>query len=62
MGFFSSLLETAGHFAQIADMAAAIRDGRPPAVTGEEGRASLEVCLAIYESARTNREVQIPQG
>ena len=50
-------LEAAGHHAQIADMAEAVREGRPPAVTGEEGRASLEVCLAIYESARTGREV-----
>ncbi|MCC7370719.1 MAG: Gfo/Idh/MocA family oxidoreductase [Chloroflexi bacterium] len=50
-------LETIGHNAQIADMIEAIRDGRPPAVSGEEGRASLEVVLAIYESARTGREV-----
>lgn len=50
-------LETVGHNAQIADMVAAIREGRPPAVSGEEGRRSLEICLAIYESARTGREV-----
>ncbi|MCC6176152.1 MAG: Gfo/Idh/MocA family oxidoreductase [Chloroflexi bacterium] len=53
-------LESAGHHAQIAEIVAAIRDGRPPAVTGEEGRRSLEVVLAIYESARTGREVSIP--
>ena len=52
-------LESAGHHAQVADMVAAVRDGRPPAVSGEEGRRSLEVVLAIYESARTGREVQI---
>jgi len=52
-------LETIGHNAQIADMIAAIREGRPPAVSGDEGRRSLEVCLAIYESARTGREVQL---
>ncbi|MGE3911698.1 MAG: Gfo/Idh/MocA family protein [Chloroflexota bacterium] len=52
-------LESAGHHAQIADMVAAIRDGRPPAVSGEEGRRSLEVVLAIYESARTGQEIQL---
>ncbi len=53
-------LESAGHHAQIADMVAAIREGRPPAVSGLEGRHSLEVVLAIYESARTGQEVKIP--
>jgi predicted dehydrogenase len=52
-------LETYGHNAQIADMIEAVRDGRPPAVSGEEGRRSLEVCLAIYESARTGKEVVV---
>ena len=40
-------------------MIEAVRDGRPPAVSGEEGRRSLEVCLAIYESARTGKEVVV---
>lgn len=52
-------LETYGHNTQIADMIEAVREGRPPAVSGEEGRRSLEVCLAIYESARTGREVVV---
>ncbi len=52
-------LESIGHHAQIADMVAAVREGRPPAVTGDEGRQSLEVCLAIYASARAGREVQL---
>ena len=52
-------LEAAGHHAQIADMVAAIREGRPPAVSGEEGRRSLEVVLAIYESASTGQEIRI---
>jgi predicted dehydrogenase len=33
------------------DMAAAITTGRPPAVTGVEARRSVEVILAIYQSA-----------
>ena len=51
-------LESAGHHIQIAEIATALREGRPSAVSGEEGRRSLAVCLAIYESARTGREVQ----
>ena len=52
-------LEAAGHHAQIADMVEAVREGRPPAVTGDDGRRSLEVVLAIYESGRTGQEVRI---
>jgi UDP-N-acetyl-2-amino-2-deoxyglucuronate dehydrogenase len=52
-------LESAGHHAQIAEIAAALRDGRPSAVSGQEGRRSLEVCLAIYESAGTGREIRL---
>ena len=52
-------LETYGHNTQITDMIEAVRDGRPPAVSGEEGRRSLEVCLAIYESSRTGREITV---
>ncbi len=52
-------LEAAGHHAQIAEIAAAIREGRPSAVSGEEGRRSLAVVLAIYESARTGRVVKV---
>ncbi len=44
------------HRRQFADIAAAIRDGRDPLVTGEEGRRALSLILAIYESARTGRE------
>jgi UDP-N-acetyl-2-amino-2-deoxyglucuronate dehydrogenase len=46
-----------GHAAQIADFCSAIREGRPPAVDGREGRRSLALITAIYESARTGREV-----
>jgi UDP-N-acetyl-2-amino-2-deoxyglucuronate dehydrogenase len=49
-----------GHYAQIADMVGVVRDGRPPAVSGQEGRQSLEVVLAIYASARQGREVRLP--
>lgn len=49
-----------GHYAQIADMVSVVREGRPPVVSGEEGRQPLEVVLAIYESARAGREVHLP--
>jgi predicted dehydrogenase len=45
-------ISTAGHTRIIADMVAAIRDGRAPLVTGAEARRSLALVLAAYESAR----------
>lgn len=42
----------AGHAAQVADFVLALREGRPPAITGEEHRKSLEILMAIYRSAR----------
>src|SRR5262249_5928097 len=52
-------LESAGHHAPIAEIATALREGRPSAVSGDEGRRSLAVVLAIYESARTGHEVKV---
>lgn len=49
-----------GHQAQIADMIAAINEGRPPFVTGEEGRRALEVIRAIYRSAQLKKEISLP--
>ena len=46
------------HRLQLADFAAAIQEDRPPAVTGAEGRKSLEVIQAIYQSERTRRPVR----
>lgn len=42
------------------DLAAAIREGRPPSSTGEDGRKSLEIVVAIYRSARTGQPVSLP--
>jgi UDP-N-acetyl-2-amino-2-deoxyglucuronate dehydrogenase len=50
-------LGTAGHAAQIADLLAAIDEGREPAVSGEAGRDALEIVCAIYESSRSGRPV-----
>jgi UDP-N-acetyl-2-amino-2-deoxyglucuronate dehydrogenase len=44
--------DTAGHEAIIADFVHAVRDRRPPAVSGEDARATTELILRIYEAAR----------
>jgi predicted dehydrogenase len=47
------------HRAQYADFLQAIDDHREPFVTLADGRLSLQVVLAIYESARTGRPVEL---
>ena len=47
------------HLAQYRDFVVAVRDGRPPAITLEAGRRSLATVLAVYESARTGRPVEL---
>lgn len=42
------------------DFAAAVRSGRQPPITGEDGRRALEIVLAIYRSAETGRPVSLP--
>ena len=44
---------------QIADFRDAIRDGRPPMVTGEHGRRVVALFQAIYESTRTGLPVRL---
>jgi predicted dehydrogenase len=46
-----------GHARVLADFVAAIREGRAPLISGEEGRRSLALVLAIYQAARTGRPV-----
>lgn len=48
------------HRRQLADLLEALDTGRDPLVTGEEARKPLEIILAVYESARTGREVALP--
>ncbi len=47
------------HAILVEDMAEAVRDGRKPLVDGKEARHAVDVILAIYESARTGKEVFI---
>lgn len=49
-----------GHTPLYADVIEAIRDGREPYVSGEEGRRALELVLAIYKSAATGAPVKLP--
>jgi predicted dehydrogenase len=48
------------HALQIQDFLGAIQSGRPPLVTGEDGRAVVEMFSAIYESHRTGHVVRLP--
>ena len=48
------------HSGLYGDFIRAIRDDRQPLADGESGRAAVELVLAIYQSARTNRPVLLP--
>ena len=52
-------LDVASHAAQLADLLDAVDTGREPAVSGADGRAALQVVLAVYESSRTGRPVTL---
>lgn len=47
------------HALQIQDFLGAIREGRPPLVTGEDGRAVVELFNAIYLSNREGRPIKL---
>jgi UDP-N-acetyl-2-amino-2-deoxyglucuronate dehydrogenase len=53
----SQQISIAGHYFYVDDMIKAIRDNREPHVNGEEARKSVDLILAIYESARSGKEV-----
>jgi UDP-N-acetyl-2-amino-2-deoxyglucuronate dehydrogenase len=52
-------LDAAVHAAQLADLLAAVDEGREPAVSGRDGRDALEIVRAVYESSRTGRPVRL---
>jgi predicted dehydrogenase len=39
---------------------ACVRDDRPPRITGEDGRAALEIVMAAYASAGQGRTISLP--
>jgi predicted dehydrogenase len=47
------------HELQLRDVVEAIRDGRPPAVGGLDGRATVELIAAIYESSERGGPVRL---
>jgi UDP-N-acetyl-2-amino-2-deoxyglucuronate dehydrogenase len=49
-----------GHMEQLKDFVKAIQTGRPPKITGDEGRKAVEIILAIYQSAWTGKRVTLP--
>jgi UDP-N-acetyl-2-amino-2-deoxyglucuronate dehydrogenase len=53
----AAALGVASHAAQIADLLAAVEQDREPSVTGRDGRDTLEIVLAVYQSAREGRPV-----
>jgi UDP-N-acetyl-2-amino-2-deoxyglucuronate dehydrogenase len=53
----AAAIGVASHAAQIADLLTAVEQGREPSVTGRDGRDTLEVVLAVYESSREGRPV-----
>lgn len=50
------------HALQFRDFLRAVREGRTPLVTGEDGRAVVELFTAIYQSGREGRAVRLPLG
>lgn len=49
----------AGHQNQLEDFIRSIETGKKPFIDGNEGRKSVEIVLAIYESARTGEKVTL---
>jgi predicted dehydrogenase len=54
-------IESHYHELQLRDVVAAIRDGQAPAVTGGDGRATVELMDAIYRAAGTGGRVRLDQ-
>ena len=59
--FFESVeLTTYYHARQITEFLRAVGEGRPPLVTGVDGRATVELFEAIYRSQQTGATVRFP--
>ena len=51
---------TEGYLQEMAHFVACVREGEQPALSGEDGRAVLEIICAAYESARSGQRVSLP--
>lgn len=49
-----------GHTPLYADVIDAIEKDRPPYVTAQDGKAAVELVLAVYQSAKEGRPVKLP--
>lgn len=47
------------HAHQLRDIIGAVRDKRPPAVSGEDGRRVVAIIQGVYESGRSGRPVKL---
>ena len=50
-----------GHIIQVKNFIAAVRSGEELICSGEEGRRSLQLIAALYESARRGEEVYVDE-
>ena len=48
------------HMWQLQEFLHAVREGRDPAVTGEEGRRSIELIEALRLSTDSSAEIKLP--
>lgn len=48
-----------GHIMQISDMVDAIKNNRKPLVDQYEGKKPVEIILAIYESSKTGKTIEL---
>jgi predicted dehydrogenase len=48
------------HVGVLREFISSIAEGRPPAVTGIDGRAAVEICEACLLSARSGKAIDLP--
>ena len=54
-------ISSEGHQRQIQDMVDAIREDRDPLVTGTDGLRAVQLILAIYQSSKEGRPIEIKE-
>jgi predicted dehydrogenase len=54
--------DATGHIRQYADLIAAIRARRAPAITGEDGRNAVQIVIAAYQASETGRAVELARA
>lgn len=56
-GWPTADVRSIGHYRFVTDMVQAVLEDREPLINGEEARKGVDVILAIYESAKTGKEI-----